>query len=128
MRKTPPRWGCCAGAAAADARSPDTPCPRPGKTVPSSSQRAAGSSGRALDPRVHEAAAQIKAVVRLEPLHVRRVRDVPRGHWQVNVIGLVGEIAVDLVGELAALLRIKLSALGEEGPGQGRPGPAAGVP
>src|SRR2546426_12165312 len=107
MRKTPPRWGCCAGAAAADARSPDTPCPRPGKAVPSSSQRAAGSSGRALDPRVHEAAAQIKAVVRLEPLHVRRGREGARGTRQGEGRWPCCEIGVGLGGGLVARLLIK---------------------
>src|SRR5437867_9477664 len=67
-----------------------------------------------LDPGEGQAAAEVVPVVVLEPLDVRRMRDVARRHRHVDVVRLVGEVALDLVDDLATLLRIDLAALGQQ--------------
>ena len=50
----------------------------------------------------------------LEALHVGRVRDVTRPHGQVDVVDLVGQVALDLVDDLATLGRVDLPPRGDQ--------------
>src|SRR5206468_12420828 len=71
-----------------------------------------------LDPREGQAAPEVVPVVVLEAFDVRRMRDVTRRHRHVDVVRFVGQVALDLVDDLATLLRIVLAALGQQHPGQ----------
>jgi hypothetical protein len=56
-----------------------------------------------IEPHVHQARAEAEAVDVSEALDVRRVRDVPRPHRQIDIVGLVGEITLNLVNDFASL-------------------------
>src|SRR5688572_2057767 len=73
-------------------------------------------TGRPLlvDPGEHQPGAEAEAVVVLEALHVRRVRDVLRRVRQVHVVRLVREVALDVVNQVQALLRIELAPLRDQ--------------
>src|SRR5216117_1534955 len=64
-----------------------------------------------VEPGVGQAHAEAVAVVVLEALHGRRVGDVLRPRRHVDVVGLVGEVALDVVHDLLALPGIHLAAL-----------------
>src|SRR5437667_8856565 len=70
-----------------------------------------------VEPRAHDQQPERVAVVVLEALHGRRVGDVLRGDRQVDqvdIVRLVGQVTLDRVDDLAALVRIELPQLGEE--------------
>src|SRR3989454_1080647 len=67
-----------------------------------------------VEPRAHDQQPERVAVVVLEALHGRRVGDILRGDRQVDIVRLVGQVTLDLVDDLAALVRIELPQLGEE--------------
>src|SRR5437879_3286502 len=73
---------------------------------------------RLPDPREGQAAPEVVAVVVLEAFDVRRMRDIARRHRNVDVVRFVGQVALDLVDDLATLLQIDLAALGQQHPGQ----------
>src|SRR5437867_7989449 len=111
MRMTPPRLGVWADATADPARTAKV-------TSTASKQRrifigppdSRGIAGSLLvEPRVEQAHAEAIPVVVLEPLHVRGMGEVLRPVRQVDVVHLVGEIALDVVDDLLALLRIHLA-------------------
>src|SRR5688572_5048960 len=67
-----------------------------------------------LQPGEHQPAPQREAVVVLEALHLRRVRNVLRRRREVHVVRLVREVALDVVDDGQALLRVQLAPLGDE--------------
>src|SRR3989449_11437016 len=71
-----------------------------------------------VEPGVEQAHAEAVTVVVLEALHVGRVRDVLRPLRDVDVVGLVGQVALDVVDDLLPLLRVHLTALGEQHPAE----------
>src|SRR5436309_3248500 len=83
-----------------------------------SSRQLAADGRSSVEPHVHEARAEAVAVDVLEALDVRRMRDVAGPHREIDVVDLVGEVALDLVDDLAALYWIQLPALGQEQPVQ----------
>src|SRR5438876_2653799 len=114
MRMTPPRLGVWADATADPARTAKV-------TSTASKQRrifigppdSRGIAGSLLvEPRVEQAHAETIPVVVLEPFHVGGVREVLRRLRQEDGVGLVGEIALNVVDDLLALLRVHLAPLG----------------
>src|SRR5262245_38066838 len=67
-----------------------------------------------VEPRVHEPWPQAEAVVILHPLHRRHVADVLRRERRVHVVGLVGQVALDVVHDGQPLLEVHLAALGDQ--------------
>src|SRR6267142_2971066 len=73
-------------------------------------RRAASS----IEPGIDEPAAKADAVLVAEALHVRGVRDVAGPHRKVDIVGLVGEVALDVQHDLAASRRVELASLGAQ--------------
>src|SRR5204863_4396380 len=68
--------------------------------------------GLLVEPGEEQSHAEAVPVVVPETLHVIRMRDVLRPLRHVDVVGLVGEVALDVIHDLLALLGIHLAALG----------------
>src|SRR5262249_60430840 len=69
-----------------------------------------------VEPGVHQAAAHAITVVAAEALHVCGVHDVARPHRQIDVVRLVGQVALDVEHDLPAPRRIELAALYQQHP------------
>src|SRR5688572_16622991 len=65
-----------------------------------------------VDPGEHQPRSQPEAVVVLHALHARRVGDVLGRRGQVDVVGLVGQVALDVVHDGQPLGDVHLAALG----------------
>src|SRR5260370_17778577 len=82
----------------------------------SSTARKVAHYALTVQPRIHEPEPQAEAIAVPEALHVRRMRDVLRRRRQVDVVGLVRQVPLDIVDGLLPPPRVHLPPLGPDHP------------